>query len=80
MPYRSPEILRYLMGYIIIVMSYLFALVDSRGLDRISPAMVNLVLREYSWRKGTVHARVKLYANDTIFPALKTEAHSWPDL
>jgi len=75
---RTPEILRYLMGYvidIIIVMSCLFALVDSRGLDTISPAisraMVNLVLKEYSQLKGSIHEEVKSYVNDTTFAAFK---------
>jgi len=80
---RTPKILRYLMGYVIdmiIVMSCLFALVesrglgrrlDSRGLDRISPAMVSLVLKEYSRRKGSVHEQVKSYVNETTFPALQ---------
>jgi hypothetical protein len=74
MPYYSPEILRYLMGYvidIIIVMSCLFALVESRGLDRISPTMVNLVLKEYSRLKGSIHEEVKSYVNATTFPAFK---------
>ncbi|KAF9518824.1 hypothetical protein BS47DRAFT_1388760 [Hydnum rufescens UP504] len=71
---RTPEILRYLMGYVIdliIVMSCLFALVDSRGLDWISPAMVNLVLREYSQYKGSIHEQVKSYVNDTTLPGLR---------
>ncbi|KAF9507002.1 hypothetical protein BS47DRAFT_1352209 [Hydnum rufescens UP504] len=71
---RTPEILPYLMGYvidIIIVMSCLFALVDSRGLDRISPGMVNLVLREYSQHKGSIHEQVKSYVNDTTLPGLR---------
>ncbi|KAF9504844.1 hypothetical protein BS47DRAFT_1386146 [Hydnum rufescens UP504] len=71
---RTPEILRYLMGYVIditIVMSCLFTLVDSRGLDRISPAMVNLVLKEYSRFKGSIHEEVMSYVNDTTFAALK---------
>jgi hypothetical protein len=74
MPYYSPEILRYLMGYVIdliIVMSCLFALVDSRGLDRISPAMVNLVLREYSQHKGSIHEQVKSCVTDTTLPGLR---------
>jgi hypothetical protein len=74
MPYYSPEILRYLTGYvidIIIVMSCLFALVDSRGLDTMSPAMVNLVLKEYSRLKGSIHEEVKSYVNDTTFAAFK---------
>jgi len=62
------------MGYVIditIVMSCLFTLVDSRGLDRISPAMVNLVLKEYSRFKGSIHEEVMSYVNDTTFAALK---------
>jgi len=62
------------MGYvidIIIVMSCLFVLVDSRGLCQISPAMVSLVLREYSQHKGRVHEQVKSYVNDITFPALR---------
>ncbi|KAF9503951.1 hypothetical protein BS47DRAFT_1401903 [Hydnum rufescens UP504] len=69
-----PEILRYLMGYVIdliIVMSCLFTLVDSRGLDQISPAMVNLVLRVYSQYKGSIHEQVKAYVNDTTLPGLR---------
>ncbi|KAF9512330.1 hypothetical protein BS47DRAFT_1394330 [Hydnum rufescens UP504] len=71
---RTPEILRYLMGYVIdliIVMSCLFTLVDSRGFDRISPAMVNLVLRVYSQYKGSIHEQVKSYVNDTTLPGLR---------
>jgi predicted metallopeptidase len=64
------------MGYvidIIIVMSCLFALVDSRGLDRISPAMVNLVLREYSrsLHKARIYELIKSYVNDTTLPGLR---------
>jgi len=55
----------------IIVMSCLFALVDSRGLDRISLAMVNLVLREYSQHKGSIHEQVKSYVTDTTLPGLR---------
>ncbi|KAF9516296.1 hypothetical protein BS47DRAFT_1340888 [Hydnum rufescens UP504] len=64
---RTPEILPYLMEYVIdmiIVMSRLFALVDSRGLDRISPAMVNL-------HKGSIHEQVKSYVTDTTLPGLR---------
>ncbi|KAF9505331.1 hypothetical protein BS47DRAFT_1354063 [Hydnum rufescens UP504] len=71
---RTPEILRYLMGYVIdliIVMSCLFTLVDSRGFDRISPAMVNLVLRVYSQYKGSIQEQVKAYVNDTTLPGLR---------
>jgi hypothetical protein len=60
MPYYRPEILRYLMVYvidIIIVMSCLFALVDSGGLDRVSFSMVNLVPRDRLLRRGAVRSR-----------------------
>ncbi|KAF9509164.1 hypothetical protein BS47DRAFT_1349542, partial [Hydnum rufescens UP504] len=63
------------MGYVIdmiIVMSCLFALVDSRGLDRISPAMVNLVLKEYSQFKGSIHEQIMSYVNDTTSLSLST--------
>jgi hypothetical protein len=64
------------MGYIIdiiIVMSCLFALLDSRGLDRISPAMVNLVLKEYSNspHKTRIRGLVKSYVNDTTLAGLR---------
>ena len=59
--------------HIIIVMSCLFALMDSRRLDRISPAMVDLVLREYSHspHKPRIHGLVKSYIEDTTLPGLR---------
>ncbi|KAF9509658.1 hypothetical protein BS47DRAFT_141219 [Hydnum rufescens UP504] len=62
------------MGYlidIIVVMSCLFALVDSRGLDRISPAIGHSRAEGVFRHKGRGHEQVKLYVNDTKFPGLR---------
>jgi len=42
----------------------------SRGLATICPAMVNLVLKEHSRLKGSIH-EVKSYVNDTTFAAFQ---------
>jgi hypothetical protein len=64
------------MGYVIdmiIVMSCLFALVNSRGLGQISPAMVNLVMKAYSRSKDkdNIHNSVRSYIDGIKLPALK---------
>jgi len=73
---KTSETLRFLMGYvidIIIVMSCLFALVDSRGLDQISPAVVNLVVGAYSDspHKRRVHNLIRSYIDGTSLQALR---------
>jgi len=73
---KTPETLRYLMGYvidIIIVMGCLFILVGSGGFDRISPAMVNLVLVEYcsSPHKRDIHNQIKKHVDNTTLAGLK---------
>ena len=67
------------MGYvidIIIVMSCLFTLVESGGFDRISPAMVNLVLKVYSrpQHRGRVHKQIRSYVDDTTLAGLKPKS------
>jgi len=73
---KTPETLRYIMGYvidIIVVMSCLFNLVGSGGFDRIFPAMVNLVLVEFynSSHKREIHNQIKKHVKDTTFAGLK---------